>query len=95
MSHLAPTLLVSGYALVMLANPVRASLLAGWHCVRRYPVIWRLLALLGFANALFHFAVRLVLHFTLAPELSWGRAGGHETHRCRGGARGWVRDACW
>ena len=78
MSHLAPTLLVSGYAAVMLANPVRASLLDGWRCVRRYPVIWRMLALLGFSNALFQFVVRLVLQFTLAPELSWGRAGWHD-----------------
>ena len=78
MSYLAPTLLVAGYAVVMLANPARASLLDGWRCVRRYPVIWRLLALLGFSNALFHFAVRLVLHFRLAPELAWGRAGWHD-----------------
>ena len=78
MSYLAPTLLVSGYALVMFANPVRASLLDGWRCVRRYPVIWRLLAWLGFSNALFHLVVRLVLHFRFAPELSWGRAGWHD-----------------
>lgn len=86
MSYLAPTLLVSGYAMVMLANPARTSWLAGWRCVRRYPVIWRLLALLGFANALFQFVVRLVLHFKLAPELSWGRAGWHDPALWLGGS---------
>jgi hypothetical protein len=78
MSYLAPTLLLAGYLIVMMASPVRSSMLDGWRCVRRYPVIWRLLALLGFAHALFHFAVRLVLHFELAPEFTWVRAGWHD-----------------
>ena len=78
MSYLAPTLVVSGYAALMLANPARSSLLDGWRCVCRYPVIWRLLALLGFSNALFQLAVRLVLHCKFAPELSWGRSGWNE-----------------
>ena len=78
MNYLAPGLFAAGYVLVMFANPVRASLMDGWRCVRRYPVIWRMLALLGFANALFHLAVRLVLHFQFKPELAWGRAGWHD-----------------
>jgi hypothetical protein len=78
MSPLAPSLLAGGYLLVMLASPVRSSMLDGWRCVRRYPAIWRLLGLLGFAHALFHLAVRLVLHFHLVPELTWGRAGWHD-----------------
>ena len=86
MSYLAPTLLVSGYAAVMLANPARASLLDGWRCVCRYPVIWRLLALLGFSNALFQLVVRLVLHFKFAPELSWGRAGWNDPALWLGGS---------
>ena len=61
MNYTAPALLACGYLLVMVASPVRASLLNGWRCVRRYPVIWRMLGLLGFAHALFHLAVRLVL----------------------------------
>jgi len=78
MTYLAPALLVSGYVLMMLASPVRASVRDGWRCLRRYPVIWRMLALLGFAHALFHLAVRLVLHFELAPQLTWARAGWHD-----------------
>jgi hypothetical protein len=78
MTHLALALLVSGYCLMMFANPVRASLLDGWRCVRRYPVIWRMLTLLGFGHALFHLAVRLVMHFEVAPELTWARAGWHD-----------------
>ena len=86
MSYLAPTLLVSGYAAVMLANPARVSLLDGWRCVCRYPVIWRLLALLGFSNALFQLVVRLVLHFKFEPELSWGRAGWNDPALWLGGS---------
>ncbi|MEQ1851833.1 MAG: hypothetical protein ABMA01_09610 [Chthoniobacteraceae bacterium] len=78
MDYVAPMLLAAGYVLVMFANPVRACMLDGWRCVRRYPVLWRLLGLLGFAHALFHLSVRLVLHFQFVPELTWGRAGWHD-----------------
>lgn len=86
MTYLAPTLLAVGYLLLMFASPVRASMLDGWRCVRRYPVIWRMLALLGFAHALFHFAVRLVLHFELAPEFTWVRTGWHDPVLWLGGS---------
>jgi len=78
MTFLPAALLFSGYILVMAASPVRASMVDGWRCVRRYPVIWRMLALLGFVHALFHAVVRLVLHFQFAPEFTWVRAGWHD-----------------
>lgn len=78
MTFLAPALLFTGYVVVMLANPVRASFADGWRCLRRYPVLWRLPALLGFGHAVFHLVIRLVLHFRLAPEFVWARAGWHD-----------------
>jgi hypothetical protein len=73
MPVLALALLVGGYALLILTNPVRHSLRDGWRCLRRYPVIWRMLAWLGCANALFHLAVNLA--WGRQTPLSWARPG--------------------
>lgn len=62
-SHLSPLLLtgtVIGYALLMLANPVRSSLRDGLRCLRRYPQLWTLPALFGGVSALFGFWVRVL-----------------------------------
>ncbi len=59
----------AGYALLMLANPVRASLRDGLRCVRRYPQLWVLPAAFGVVSALFQFWLRA---FTLG---SGGLAG--------------------
>ena len=70
----AIVLCIAGYFAVMFANPCRASWADGWRCIRRYPILWRMLAVLAFGNALFHFAVQLVLHFELSPRLTWARS---------------------
>jgi hypothetical protein len=75
MRELALGLTLIGYVLLMRTNPVRASLGDGWRCIRRYPVIWRTLAWLAFANALFLFAARLVAHWHGEPQLVWMRPG--------------------
>ena len=75
---LALTLALAGYALLMLTNPVRASLRDGWRCVRRYPVLWRRLAWLGSANALFLLAVTLSFQWRGVPMLTWGRSAWHD-----------------
>lgn len=73
MRDLALGLLLSGYVLLMWTNPVRASLRDGWRCLRRYPVLWRMLAWLAFANALFIFAARLTAHWRGEAQLIWMR----------------------
>jgi hypothetical protein len=75
MQSIALALTLGGYVMLMLTNPVRESLADGWRCVRRYPVIWRTIALLALANALFLLAVRLTHHLRETPELVWMRAG--------------------
>jgi hypothetical protein len=45
----------SGYALVMLFNPVRVALRDGFRCIVRYPRVWVTFVLLGFAYFLFQF----------------------------------------
>lgn len=47
-----------GYAVFMLANPVRESLRDGARCVGRYKQIWVLPALFAFAHAIFRLWVR-------------------------------------
>src|SRR2546425_7463539 len=47
--------LCSGYALVMLFNPVRQALGDGFRCIGRYKRIWLTFALLGFGYFLFQF----------------------------------------
>jgi len=58
MPYLALGLTLFGYALLMRSNPVRSSLGDGWRCLRRYSVLWRTLAWMALANALFLLAVR-------------------------------------
>ncbi|MGI9115863.1 MAG: hypothetical protein DLM52_02425 [Chthoniobacterales bacterium] len=48
--------LIAGYALVMLANPVRLALRDGFRCIARYERVWLTFALLGFAYFVFQFA---------------------------------------
>jgi hypothetical protein len=56
-----------GYLLVMLTNPVRASLRDGWRCLRRYPALWVTLGCFGFAYALFQLALRYYFYCVLPP----------------------------
>ena len=69
---------LGGYLLLMLTNPVRASLRDGFRCLRRYPTLWVTLGVFGFAGALFQFAKTLyyvsVLPFEERPALVWMRA---------------------
>src|SRR5881628_338589 len=56
LSRVYPLLgLGSGYALVMLFNPVRQALGDGFRCIGRYKRIWLTFALLGFGYFLFQF----------------------------------------
>ena len=75
---LALALAIAGYVLLMLTNPVRASLRDGWRCVRRYPVLWQRLAWLGCANALFLLAVNLSFQMRGVAVLTWGRTAWHD-----------------
>ena len=54
----------SGYALVMLFNPVRRALGDGFRCIGRYRRIWISFALLGFGYFAFQFA-------TFTPIQNW------------------------
>lgn len=69
---------LGGYLLLMLTNPVRASLRDGFRCIRRYSALWVTLGIFGFAGALFQFAKTLyyvsVLPFEERPALVWMRA---------------------
>ena len=56
--------LASGYALVMLFNPVRRALRDGFRCIGRYTRIWISFALLGFGYFVFQFV-------TFTPILNW------------------------
>jgi hypothetical protein len=46
----------SGYAIVMLFNPIRQALRDGFRCIARFKRIWLTYAVLGFAYAVFQFA---------------------------------------
>jgi hypothetical protein len=46
----------SGYAIVMLFNPVRQSLRDGFRCIARFKRIWLTYVVLGFAYAIFQFS---------------------------------------
>src|ERR1700739_454400 len=48
--------LCSGYAIVMLFNPVRQALRDGFRCIARFKRIWLTFVLLGFAYSIFQFA---------------------------------------
>lgn len=69
---------LGAYLLLMLANPIRSSLIDGFRCVRRYSTLWAVLALLGFCYALFQLGVRVFFHFVLPDEtrpiFQWHRA---------------------
>src|SRR5438552_6726883 len=65
MPRLYPVLgLLSGYALVMLFNPLRQALGDGFRCIGRYKRIWISFALLGFGYFAFQFA-------TFTPIQNW------------------------
>lgn len=46
----------SGYAIVMLFNPIRQALRDGFRCIARFKRIWLTYVVLGFAYAVFQFA---------------------------------------
>jgi len=56
--------LCSGYALLMLFNPVRRALRDGFRCIGRYTRIWISFALLGFGYFVFQFV-------TFTPIQNW------------------------
>ena len=66
---------LGGYLLLMFTNPIRASLLDGLRCVRRYRQIWGVLALFGLCYALFQIALRVFYYFALPegerPGFAW------------------------
>src|SRR5438093_2249315 len=65
LSRVYPLLgLCSGYALVMLFNPVRQALGDGFRCIGRYKRIWITFALLGFGYFVFQFV-------TFTPIRNW------------------------
>jgi len=68
---------IVGYLLIVLTNPVRASLRDGLRCIRRYSVLWLTLGAFGFAYALFQLALRVYFYCALSPEdrptLVWAR----------------------
>ena len=67
-----------GYLLLMLSNPVRASLRDGLRCIRRYPGIWALLFLFGCCYAVFSVGLEVFLNRVLPegqrPLFIWSRA---------------------
>jgi hypothetical protein len=70
-SRLYPLLgLFSGYAVVMLFNPIRVALRDGFRCITRFKRIWLTFTLLGFAYSVFQFATFTPLHRTSDIDLS-------------------------
>jgi len=70
-SRLYPLLgLCSGYAVVMLFNPIRVALRDGFRCIMRFKRIWLTFTLLGFAYSVFQFATFTPLHRTSDIDLS-------------------------
>lgn len=69
---------LAGYGLMMKTNPVRECLRDGWMAVKRYPALWVVFGVLGFANALFALGARACLASLLPPEerpaFAWMRA---------------------
>src|SRR5262245_3399864 len=59
---------LAGYAIMMRTNPVRESLRDGWLVVRRYPTMWVILGLFGFAHAAFGLGTRAYLAAILPKE---------------------------
>ena len=75
---------LGGYLLLMLTNPVRASLRDGLRCIRRYSTLWVTLGIFGFAGALFQLALRCyyasVLPFEERPAFVWMRAAWRDSN---------------
>jgi hypothetical protein len=72
----------SGYAIVMLFNPVRQALRDGFRCIARFKRIWVTFVVLGFAYAIFQFATFTPIQnesdldfsqFTSLPTWQWPR----------------------
>lgn len=63
--------LCSGYAIVMLFNPVRVALRDGFRCITRFKRIWLTFAVLGFAYSIFQFATFTPLQH--AADLDFGQ----------------------
>jgi hypothetical protein len=51
---------IIGYIVLMLANPIRASLRDGFRCLHRYPALWLTLAVFGVNYALFKLSTRFI-----------------------------------
>jgi hypothetical protein len=69
-SHTAWLLIgaLAGYAIMMRTNPVRASLRDGWRTIHRYPMMWLVLGIFGFAHAIFGLGTRAYLASILPEE---------------------------
>ena len=67
-----------GYLVLMFCNPIRASMADGMRCVRRYGVLWSVLALFGFCYVAFQLCLRIYFHYVLPDEMrpifQWHRA---------------------
>jgi hypothetical protein len=68
----------AGYVVVMLTNPVRASLRDGLRCMGRHGRIWTLLALFGLCYAVFQIGLEVFYYYNLddgdRPAFLWSRA---------------------
>jgi hypothetical protein len=74
----------AGYGLMMWTNPVRSSLRDGWRAMRRYPALWLVFGVLGFAHAVHQVGVRVYFAMVLPPEsrpeFRWARVLPGEAH---------------
>src|SRR5881392_4478715 len=62
--------LFSGYAIVLLFNPVRVPLRDGFRCVLRYKRVWLTFVLLGFAYFAFQFSTFTPIQSTADVDLT-------------------------
>ena len=62
--------LLSGYAIVLLFNPVRLSLRDGFRCLLRYKRVWLTFFLLGFAYFVFQFSTFTPIQSTADVDLT-------------------------
>jgi hypothetical protein len=56
----------AAYLLIMLINPVRASLRDGLRCMNRYRSLWRIMAMFGLCYAIFQIGVGIFYHSMLS-----------------------------
>jgi hypothetical protein len=62
--------LCGGYAIMMLFNPVRLALRAGFRCLGRFPRVWLTFAVIGLAYAIFQFATFTPIQTSSDVDLS-------------------------